>query len=67
VGDLLVRNAGGAGCGGCSGGVLAVVDPADPRLRRERVVRCELGAVEPEASGDDLRAGALEDPELRAR
>src|SRR5919198_5729871 len=64
-GDLLVRDPSGARCGGCGGGVLAVVDASDQWLGGQRIVGGELAAVEAEVLRDDLGAGAFEDAELR--
>src|SRR5581483_4718957 len=58
--------------GGRGGGVLAVVRPADQRLRRELVFGREFGnsyrsvtVANDEPPGDDRRPGPLEDPQLR--
>ena len=65
LGDPIVRDPGRPGGGSRGGGVLAVVGAAHQRLRRERIVGGELGAVEVEPARDDLGAGPLEDAQLR--
>ena len=63
--DRVVSDAYGARGRRCGGSVLAVVQARHQRLRRQRVVRIELDAVEPEPPRHDLRACALEDAQLR--
>ena len=65
LGDGVVGHAGGACHGGRGGGVLPVVPAGDQRLCGERVVGRELDPVDSEPAGNDFRARALEDAELR--
>ena len=65
LGDRVVGDTGRARGRRRGRGVLAVVPAADQRLGRQRVVGRELDPVEPEPSRHDLRAGALEDAQLR--
>ena len=65
LGDRVVRDADGTRGGRRRGGVRAVVAARQPRLRRQRIVRGELDAFQPESARHDPVARALEDPQLR--
>src|SRR3954452_5035423 len=64
--DRVVVNAGRTRCSRRGRRVLAIVGAGDARLGRQRVVASELDrALDPEPARRNLRAGALEDAQLR--